>query len=279
MIPASFAYLRPKNSAEALAALAEPDARIIAGGHSLLPLMRARRVRPAILVDIADLDLGGVSLEHGAVRLGALLTYDELIRSADAFGLPAAVSEAAAEVGDVQVRNAGTVGGSVAHADPRSDLWAARLATEAQVRLLSPDGVRELPIAALSAGAFSSTLAPQELVSAVLVPCEQAGEGSAYVSLDDPASGYPLAGAAVRVRVAADGACACAIALTAAAAAPIRLAELEASLDGSVEPDPRVLGSTLAELVPDDHLRALAGAVIARALAAATARARNRRVD
>jgi aerobic carbon-monoxide dehydrogenase medium subunit len=198
VIPAEIEYLRPGSVDEALAALADPEARAIAGGHSLLPMMKLRLARPTLLVDLAGLDLGGIGGDASQLVIGALTTYDELVRLDGE--VPAALREAAASVGDAQVRNAGTIGGAVAHGDPASDVAAALLALDAVVRLRSVDGSRDVPVREFFLGPFETALAEQELIEAIVIPRQADGEGSAYVSIEDQASGYPLAGAAARVR-------------------------------------------------------------------------------
>jgi carbon-monoxide dehydrogenase medium subunit len=199
VIPAAFGYVRAATVEEALGALADPDAKLLAGGHSLLPMMKLRLARPTTIVDISGLDLRGVRADGGGLRIGALTTYDELL-SADT-ELPDALREAAAAVGDVQVRNAGTIGGALAHADPACDLAAAALALGARLVLRSPAGTREVPVDGFFLGPFTTALGEQELVTEVVIPLD--GGGSAYVSFEDRASGYPLAGAAVKVSGAA----------------------------------------------------------------------------
>jgi aerobic carbon-monoxide dehydrogenase medium subunit len=194
MIPAEFAYLRPASLDEALDALADPEAKAIAGGHSLLPMMKLRLARPATLVDIAALDLRGVSTRQDTLRIGALTTYDELLRRPE---LPQALREAAMAVGDVQVRNAGTIGGALAHADPACDIAAAVLALRGRLRVRSPAGEREVAADGFFEGPFTTSLGPQELLTELVIPLD--GGRSAYVSFEDRASGYPLAGAAVHV--------------------------------------------------------------------------------
>jgi carbon-monoxide dehydrogenase medium subunit len=199
VIPAPFEYVRPATLEELFGALADPDARMIAGGHSLLPMMKLRLAQPTTLVDIAGLDFRGVAEAEGALRIGALTTYAELLELDPRLGLPDALRECGASVGDLQVRNAGTVGGSIANGDPASDFAAGVLAVGGRLALQSPAGERELPANEFFLGPYTTALAAQEVLTAILVPRRSPGDGSAYVSFDDPASGYPLAGAAVLV--------------------------------------------------------------------------------
>lgn len=200
MIPAPVRYARAADVHDALALLAEPDARPLAGGQSLLPVMKLRIVRPSLVVDISRLDLRGVHIHNGELHLGALTTWDDLLR-VEELRRPAlsAITECAAGIGDLQIRNRGTVGGSIVHADPASDIPAVLLALRAAVKLRSPNGDRVVPLANFLVGPFTTALGAQELVTGIVVPIPEQGSGSAYVSLEHPASGFAVAGAAVLV--------------------------------------------------------------------------------
>jgi len=218
MIAADFEYVRPRDVGEALAALADPDAKVIAGGHSLIPLMKLRFARPGLLVDIGRLGLDGVRAGDGRLRIGALTTYDELLRAEAP--VPDALREASASVGDAQIRNAGTIGGAVAHGDPASDVAAALLALDAVVRVRGLGGVREVAIAEFFRGPYETALDRQEVVEELVLELPAPGGGSAYASIEDAASGYPLAGAAAAVRGAEAR-----IGLTGVGPHPLRLPE------------------------------------------------------
>jgi aerobic carbon-monoxide dehydrogenase medium subunit len=226
MIPASFDYVRPDSLDGALAELADPEAKAIAGGHSLLPMMKLRLARPSRLVDLAGLDLGGVSVDGGTVRIGALTTYGDLLSLHADVPLPGALRDGAERVGDVQVRNAGTVGGALAHGDPASDFAASVIATGTKLLLRSPDGDREVAAEAFFLGPFTTLLEQQELLLELRVPVPATGVGSAYVAFEDPASGYPLAGAAVRA--GSDGRCT--VGLTGIAERPLRATAVEEAI-------------------------------------------------
>ncbi|HXG77660.1 MAG TPA: FAD binding domain-containing protein, partial [Gaiellaceae bacterium] len=145
MIPAPVGYRRPASLEEALAALAEPEAKALAGGHSLLPLMKLRVARPALLVDLAGLGLSGIEERDGGLAIGALTTWRELAE-AEALRRPglAALADCARAVGDLQVRNRGTIGGSLAHADPAAELPAVAAALGGELVLRSARGERVL---------------------------------------------------------------------------------------------------------------------------------------
>jgi carbon-monoxide dehydrogenase medium subunit len=270
VIPAAFNYVRPGSLDEALAELADPDAKAIAGGHSLLPMMKLRLARPARLVDLAGLDLAGVAVDGGTVRIGALTTYDELLSLGEDVPLPGALRDAAVNVGDVQVRNAGTVGGALAHGDPASDFAAAVLATGMTLLLRSPEGEREVAAEEFFLGPFTTLLGRQELLTELRVPLPAPGEGSAYVAFEDPASGYPLAGAAVRVGPGRR----CTVGLTGIGAQPLRARAVEEAIDGGGDLGDALDMVGLMALDGDaEHRRQLAIVAVARALDCASRRA------
>ncbi len=263
MIPAATRYARATDVDHALELLGEPDAKVIAGGQSLIPVMKLRIARPPLVVDISRLDLRGISEHDGELHVGALTTWRELVES-DAISGPglAAIAESAAEIGDLQVRNLGTVGGSIAHADPASDMPAVLLALGARLRLRSPEGERELPLAEALVGPFTTSIAPGELLVDVVVPLPPLGSGSAYASVEHPASGFALVGAAALVEPSRET-----VALTGVGATPFVLAE----------GDPRAAISA-AEIYGDrfasaEYRRELAAVLVTRALARARTRA------
>jgi aerobic carbon-monoxide dehydrogenase medium subunit len=279
VIPASFEYVRAASVDAALEALAEPDAKAIAGGHSLVPMMKLRIARPSRLVDIAGLDFRGVRNDGGIV-IGALTTHAELTGTAWPVRLPDALRECADSVGDMQVRNAGTVGGSIAHGDPASDFAAGVLAFDATLRLRSPSGTREVAVADFFLGPFTTALEGQELLTEIVVPEVAEGTGSAYVSVDDQASGYPITGAAVAARVDGGRLVSCTIGMTGFSAHPFRARALEEALLGNGAGD---AAAVALELLPDAELgvgdadvayrRHVAAVVVARSVGRAVARA------
>lgn len=207
MIPAAFGYVRPTSLDEAVDLLAKGGAstKVIAGGHSLLPLMKLRLAQPGRLVDIGRIaELKGVrTLADGRTAIGALTTYAELLDSpVRHYGL---LGDALPSIGDVQVRNKGTIGGAIAHADPASDLPACLLALDAELVARSSRGERTLPIATFFEGPFQTALAEDEILTEIRLPGPRDDAGSAYVSLEQPASGYALVGVAAVVARAAAG--------------------------------------------------------------------------
>ena len=201
MIPAAFAYARPKSIDEAIELLSTGNGstKVIAGGQSILPLMKLRLARPEQLVDIGRLsDLRGIREAPGpTLAIGALTTYDELLR--DERIVHALLRDAVPHIGDVQVRNRGTIGGGIAHADPASDMPALLLALDAEIVARSKKGERTIPIRDFFKGAFTTALAPDEILIEIRIMAGHPDYGSAYRSVEQPASGYSLAGAAVVV--------------------------------------------------------------------------------
>jgi carbon-monoxide dehydrogenase medium subunit len=194
MIPAAFDYVRPGSLAEALKAIGQPGAKVIAGGQSLLPLLKMRLASAERLVDIGRLgELKGVThAEDGGVRVGALTTYAELIAATK---LPW-VREALEGIGDVQVRNVGTVGGAIAHCDPASDMPAILLALDGEVVLRSASGERVVPASEFFTGTFETAMEPDELLVELRRPPLPRNVGAAYRTLEQPASGYSMVGVA-----------------------------------------------------------------------------------
>lgn len=166
--------------------------------------MKLRISRPSLVVDISRLELRGAAIRDGELYLGPLTTWNELLRAPE-LERPAlaALAECASGIGDLQVRNLGTIGGSLAHADPASDIPAVLLALGAVLHLRSPAGERTVATADFFLGPFTTALEAQELIADIVVPVPGSGSGSAYVSVEHPASGFALAGAAALV--AADG--------------------------------------------------------------------------
>ncbi len=258
MIPAPTRYARAKDLDHALELLAEPDAKAIAGGQSLLPVMKLRIARPSVVVDISRLDLRGVEERGGAVHIGPLTTWADLADASLPRGLEA-IPECAHGIGDVQVRNLGTIGGSVVHADPASDMPAVLLALGARLELRSPDGEREASLEDVLVGPFTTSLGAQELVTDVIVPVPPTASGSAYASVEHPASGFALAGAAALVAPGTER-----IALTGVGASPCVVA------DGGIAAA-AIYGDRFAS---EEYRRELARVVADRALTEAQARAR-----
>ena len=200
MIPAGFEYVRAKTLAQALTAAATRDTKLLAGGQSLIPLLRFRLAQPKRIVDIGGLaQLKGIKATPKGLRIGSLVTYRELLDSALVRKHASLIAEVTEDIGDRQVRNLGTIGGSVAHADPASDMPAVLLALGALIAVRSSRGSRTLAASRFFLGAFTTALKKGELVTDIIVPPLTKGAGSAYASVEQPASGYPLVAAAAVV--------------------------------------------------------------------------------
>jgi carbon-monoxide dehydrogenase medium subunit len=206
MYSADFDYHRARSLAEAQRLLATtPGAKLLAGGHSLVPLLKLRLAAPAAVIDIGQVpELRGISRQGESIRIGALTTHAELATSAELRKSATALAEAAAIVGDPAVRNRGTIGGNVAHADPASDLPTVLVALDARFVAVGPNGERTIPADQFFTGIMSTALAGDEILSAVVVPASVRGQGSAYVKFVHPASRYAVIGAAAFVEVKGD---------------------------------------------------------------------------
>ena len=231
MIPAAFEYQRPASLDEALSAISGGDAKVIAGGQSLLPLLKMRLASAETLVDIGRLaDLRGMRAQgDGGYEVGALTTYAELIEGTQL----AWVAEAVEGIGDVQVRNRGTVGGAVAHCDPASDLPAIGLALDYSVVLRSVRGERVVPLDGFFEGAFQTGAAPDELVVALRRGPIPAGAQGAYRKLEQPASGYSIVGVAAVIASSGGSVSHARVAITGVGDAPYRAKAVEDALLGS----------------------------------------------
>lgn len=200
MIPASFDYLRAKSLREALNAIGGDNTKFLAGGHSLIPMMRFRLAQPGKLVDIGGLsELKGIEAKGRGVRIGAATTYREILDSAllaERFPL---IIEATRGIGDVQVRNRGTIGGGLAHADPASDMPAVMLALGATLNLRSKAAKRAIEAKDFFTGAFTTALGADELLVDITIPAPPKKAGMAYASFEQKASGYAIAAAAAVV--------------------------------------------------------------------------------
>jgi aerobic carbon-monoxide dehydrogenase medium subunit len=202
MIPTSFDYVRAKNLNEALKALGK-NTKVIAGGHSLLPLLRFRLAQPDLLIDIGHLpQLKGIRKVGGGFRIGAATTYRELLASQDLSATLPLIAEVTRHIGDLQVRNAGTIGGGLAHADPAADMPPVMLVLDATFLLQSKGGKRSVPARRFFKGPFTTALKPSELLTEIQLPPPPKGAGTAYVTFEQAASGYALVGAAALVAVA-----------------------------------------------------------------------------
>ncbi len=234
MIPAPFEYRRVDTVDEAIQALSDgPDAKLLAGGHSLLPLMKLRLARPSLLVDISRLqDLKYVKEDGDRVAIGALTRHHDVANSEVLQELCPIVSYAAGEIGDPQVRHVGTIGGSVAHADPASDMPSVLLALDAEMVIRGAGGAsRTVPASGFFKGLFEPDLATDEVLTEIRVP-KTAGRGWSYLKFHRRAQDWALVGVAALAQNGAGPS----VALTNMADRPVRATGVEEELAGGADP-------------------------------------------
>jgi carbon-monoxide dehydrogenase medium subunit len=207
MYPPKFDYYRASSVQEAVSLLQEhEDAKVLAGGHSLIPPMKLRLAHPAAVIDIGRIDeLKSITKNNGTIKIGALATHARLASNELLQQHCALVAEAAGQVGDQQVRNRGTIGGNLAHADPGSDLPATVLAVGGIVHLSGPGGDRQVDASDFFIDLLTTNLGEHEILTAVEVPVLDDRTGSAYLKFANPASGYAVCGAAAVVTLTEDG--------------------------------------------------------------------------
>jgi carbon-monoxide dehydrogenase medium subunit len=253
MIPSAFEYFAANSVDEALKLLAEhgDEAKILAGGHSLLPAMKLRLAAPTVLIDINPIaELRSISVGEG-VTIGAMTTYASLLDSAELKAALPVIGEAVDQIGDPQVRNRGTIGGALAHADPAADLPAVILALGGTLTAQGPEGTREIAIDDFFVDMLTTSLEPNELLTSISLPKTGAGEGASYVKMVQPASGYAIVGASAWVKLNGDGTVAAArVAITGAGPKPTRLEEVENALVGGASGQDAVTAA--AEAISDD---------------------------
>lgn len=292
MIPAPFDYARPASLDEALELLAgaDPSIRVLAGGQSLIPLMKLRLARPERLIDVGRIEtLRGVrDRPDGGLSIGALTTWADLLDD-PRIRRYELLADTLPQIGDVQVRNRGTIGGSLAHADPTSDIAAPALALDVQIIARSAArGERAIPASEFFTGPFATALEPDEMLVEARIPPGDAWAGSAYAALPQPASGYPIAGVAV-VLFRLPGSTAspgvdsaaysrCLVGVTGVGDHPYRAAEVERAVEtgASLSDAARAIATgqrVAADIHADRDYRAAMAVVMARrALEAAAAR-------
>jgi carbon-monoxide dehydrogenase medium subunit len=250
MIPAAFEYHAPATLQEAIGLLQThgDEAKILAGGHSLLPLLKLRFASPGHVVDIGRLPgLSYIREDGDTIAIGGLTTHRDIEHSDVLKAKVPLLPEAAREVADIAVRNRGTIGGSLAHADPAADYPAAVLALNAEIVVTGPNGQRTVPIAQWFVSLLTSALAPNEVLTEVRIPVPGAGSGGAYQKVPNMASHYALVGVAAQVKITADGRCESAsIGVTGAAGVPFRASGAEAALAGQALDDATIANAAEA---------------------------------
>jgi aerobic carbon-monoxide dehydrogenase medium subunit len=239
MYATQFAYQAPASLDEALRLLREPsdhgDVKVLAGGQSLIPLLKLRLTDVGLLIDLRRIaELRGISEESDALVIGSMTPYVEIATSQLVARRCPLLVEAVRQVGDPQVRARGTVGGSLAHADAAGDVPAVAVALDAEVRMVGPNGTRSMRAADFLLDVMTTALSPDEIVTAIRFPAvEGPGVGTAYLKHRHPASGYAVVAVAAVIRLAADGTCQSAqLGITGAGTHATRLTQVERALAG-----------------------------------------------
>lgn len=288
MIPAPFDYYAVNNIDEAADLLATygDEAKILAGGQSLLAFMKLRLAEPQILIDLKRIaGLSDINI-NGSLRIGAMATHAAVGKTVGATDPYQAFQDAAIGLADPLVRNLGTFGGSLAHADPAGDWPALALAFGAVIEAVSNEGQRKIPVEEFFQDIFTTALSEKEILTAVEIPVPPSGAASAYEKISHPASGYPVAGAVAVVALAADGTCShIRLAFAGIGQCPFRVHEAEEMLMGS-RLEPEILASAVDKIkdatparsddyATADYRRQLAGVCAMRAIKRASGRIGN----
>ena len=287
MYSANFDYHRARTLSDAQRLLAaNPGAKLLAGGHSLIPLMKLRLASPPAVVDIGRIaELRGISRSGDTIRIGSLTTHAEIAASADLQKSAPALAEAAALIGDPAVRSRGTIGGNIAHADPASDLPTVLVALDARIVAIGASGERTLAADGFFTGIMSTALAENEVVTAIVVPVAARGQGSAYVKFPHPASRYAVIGVAASVTMSKNECAAARVALGGLLPRATRARAVEKALTGKAL-DAAAIAAAAAQVASDlgndvtgdifasaAYRVAVAPVYVKRAIAAAAARA------
>ncbi len=287
MIPGAFAYHRPTSVKEAVGLLAQfgDDGRALAGGHSLIPMMKLRLATPANLIDLAGIaELKGVRTDGNDIVIGAMTTQHELLGS-DVLGTKVPIlAETSAQVADPQVRYLGTLGGNVANGDPGNDMPAVMLCLNATYHVMGKNGERRIPARQFYQGAYFTALEPGDVLTAVRIPVPAAGHGYAYEKLKRKIGDYATAAAAVVLTKSGGKVETCSIGLTNVAETPLWAEEASKILIGSALDAATVKKAVAAaEAItapaedargPAQYRTKMAGVMLTRALARAKSRAR-----
>lgn len=287
MIPGEFVYHRPSSVAEAVSLLVShgDEARPLAGGHSLIPMMKLRMAAPEHLIDLSGVaDLKGIQEVGDTIVIGAMTTQHELVNSDLLIAKLPIIRETSLMIADPQIRYMGTIGGNVANGDPGNDLPGLMQCLNAVYVLAGPDGEREVAARDFYEAAYFTALAPEELVTAVKITTPPAGHGFAYEKLKRKVGDYATAAAAVLITMSGDTVSSCSVALTNVADTPLYAAEASEILNGSaLDADTVKRAVAAAEAItmpaadgrgPAEYRTKMAGVMLERALARAAERAK-----
>lgn len=236
MYPAKFEYHTPASVQEAISLLGrfKDDAKLLAGGHSLVPMMKLRLAQPKHVVDLKKVPgLSGIKEDGGAIAIGALTSHYAVESSSLLKQKCPLLAETAGVIGDPQVRNMGTIGGSLAHADPAADYPAAMIALGVELVAEGSKGKRTIKVDDFFKGLLTTALQPDEIVVQIRIPSQMAGTGMAYMKFPHPASRFAVVGVAAAVTVDGKGACSKAgVGITGAGTKAVRAKGVEAALTG-----------------------------------------------
>ena len=252
MYPESFDYYRATSVQHALELLVEhDDAEILAGGHSLLPTMKSGVTAPDVLVDITDIEeLRGIRSDNGTTSIGATVRYTDLIDSTHLREQATVLIESAEVLGDRQIRNRGTIGGNISHADPASDLTSAVLAADATMVVRAPDGERTIPADEFFLGRYTTAMAEDELLTRIEVENETDNLLSTYLKKESPLTGYALVGVAAALELDGGSVKSARIAANGVIGHPVRLSPVEEALRNA-ELTPTAIDNAAARATDD----------------------------
>jgi carbon-monoxide dehydrogenase medium subunit len=278
MFSPEFDYHKATSVAEATQLLnTNPGARVLAGGHSLIPLLKLRQARPSALIDIGGIaELKGISVDDGTIRIGALTTHRAIETSQELLSACPMLAEVAGGIGDSQVRNRGTLGGNAAHADPASDWPTVLTALNARFVVQGPGGTRTVAPADFFAGPLTTTLAEDEILTAIEIPRFGPNQRGEYAKMAHPASFFAVVGAAAVITIDGDRCGAASIAVGGLVPAPLRASSVERALVGqqltaeNIAAAAEQVASDLGENVTGDNV--YASAEYRRAMAAVETR-------
>ena len=264
MFASNFDYYRASSVAEAGELLTKhPGAKLLAGGHSLIPLLKLRLAAPAAVIDIGRIgELRGITT-NGGLTIGALTTHTELASSTDVKQRAEALAEAASQVGDPAVRNRGTIGGNIAHADPASDLPTVLAALGATINVIGPNGERSVNTNDFFQGVMMTSLGENEVLTSIQIPAAASSQGSAYEKFSHPASRYAVIGVAAAVTIIGGTCSAASITVGGLVPVPIHCSAVEQALTGQKFSQETILKA--AEAVSNDLGNDLLGDVYASA--------------
>jgi carbon-monoxide dehydrogenase medium subunit len=236
MIPANFDYIAAKSLDEALSLLAKhkDDAKLLAGGHSLLPAMKLRLAQPKVLIDLGKIkDLSYIKEDGGQIHIGAMTTHFQIETSEVLRRACPLLPETASHLGDMQVRNKGTIGGSLAHSDPAADWPAAVLAVSAEIVIAGPKGERVIKSDEFFIDLLTTALQPNEVLKEIRFSATKGRVGQAYVKVRHPASGFAVVGIAANLTLDSSGKCqSIGIGVTGVSAKAYRATSVESALKG-----------------------------------------------